>query len=378
VSPDAALLARARTGDAAAGATLFAADLLAALGREKQGNLVASPLSVYDVLALLAPGARGESAQALQNALHSSLGNRALLRDMAALRRDADGALRVAAAAWLHQGYALREEYTALLTDAGSPPQLVDFAADPAAARRAINGWIEENTAGRIPDLLPPDAITALTRLVLADAIALDAPWATPFRDGSTSDAPFHAPGADRSVDMMHTTTRFDHAEGAGYQAVRLPYENGRLDGLVVLPDPGADPLDLLPTVTAPGARDAFTRQMVDLHLPRFELSSSVDLATAMQALGLGLLFDEHRADLSGIAGAKGDLVVDRAVHQALLSVDEKGTRGAAATAVTVSLVSAVVAPRIVPFTVDRPFLFIVEDTARGVPVFVARVTDPG
>jgi serpin B len=378
VTADAALLARARSGDAAAGATLFAADLLAALGREKQGNLVASPLSVYDVLALLAPGARGDSAESLRNALHSSLTEEALLLDMAALRRDANGALRVAAAAWLQQGYAVREEYTALLTDAASPPRLVDFAADPAAARRAINGWVANNTAGRIPELLPPDAITALTRLVLAGAIALDAPWATPFRDGSTSEAPFHAPGADRSVEMMHTTTRFDHAEGPGYAAVRLPYDGGRLDALVVLPDPGADPLDLLPSVTAPGARDAFTRQMVDLRLPRFELSSSVDLATAMQALGLGLLFDAHRADLSGITGPRGDLVVDRAVHQALLSVDEKGTSGAAATAVTVALVSAVVAPRIVPFTVDRPFLFVVEDSARGVPVFVARVTDPG
>jgi serpin B len=378
MQPDAALLARARAGDAAAGATLFAADLLDALGRETPGNLVASPLSVYDALALLAPGARGATAEALQKALHSDLSSDALLLDMARLRQElsSDGAtLHVAAAAWMEQSLAIRDAYRELLTGAGAAPRQVDFVRDAESARQAINAWIEANTAGRIAGMIPRGAVDDMTRLVLADAVALDAQWATRFLKSATAVQTFHVPGGDAAVETMHSTDLMAYASGAGWQAVRLPYKDGRLDALVVLPDPGVDPLAVLPAVTAPAARDAFSPTRVVLSLPRFELSSSVDLGRALAALGLGALFS--RPDLSGIAGVPGELAVSRALHRALLSVDENGTRGAAATAMMVAVTSARVHRSQVEMTVDRPFLFVVEDSQHGVPVFVARVSDP-
>lgn len=380
MTPNAALLARARSGDAAAASTLFGADLLAALGKERAGNLAASPLSVDDVLTMLAPGARGATGRALQAALHASVDPAALLAGMAALRQDlrADGSLRVATAAWLQQGYPLREAYQRLLSDAGAPPRLADFVRDAEGVRRGVNAWIEENTEGRISNMVPPGAFDDMTRVVLADAVALDAVWATPFARSLTTAQPFHAPAGDVSVQTMHRTDSMDYATGAGWQAVRLPYRDGRLDALVVLPDPGMDPLSVLPAVTAPQARDAFVSTQVALALPRFEIRSRFDLQQALTALGLGDLFDPTRADLSGVGGTPGDLYVSTALHQALLSVDESGTKGAAATVIGVSVTSARV-HRVPPvaMTLDRPFLFVVEDSQHGVPVFVARVSDP-
>ena len=380
MTPNAALLARARSGDAAAAATLFAADLIGALGATTPGNLAASPLSVDDVLSMLAPGARGDTGRALQAALHASVDPAALLADMAALRRDlgTGAGLRIAAAAWLQQGFPLRDDYHRLLTDAGAPPRAADFARDAEAAREAVNAWIEENTEGRIAGMVPRGAFDETTRVVLADAVALDAAWAAPFAKALTTAQPFHAPGGDVPVPTMHRTESMDYATGAGWQAVRLPYQGGRLDALVVLPDPGVDPLAVLPAVTAPQAREAFAGTQVALALPRFEIRSRFDLQQALTALGLGDVFDPRRADLSGMAGQPGDLYVSTALHQALLSVDEAGTKGAAATVMGVSVTSARVhrTPP-VPMTVDRPFLFVVEDSQHGVPVFVARVSDP-
>lgn len=376
--PDSALLARAQSGDAAAGATLFAADLLAALGRADHGNLVASPLSVYDVLALLVPGARGDTAKALDRALHSTLSAPDLLLDTARLRQElgGDGTLRVATAAWLQDGYPVRPDYAQILTDAGAPPRSADFVRASEAARRAINAWIEQNTAGRIRDMVPAGAVNGLTRLVLADAIALDAQWERPFEKPLTKPQAFHTPLGDRSVQMMHQTRSLSYAAGAGWQAVRLPYKGGRLDALVVLPDPGVDPLAVLGSVTAPPVRDAFSDTLVALGLPRFDLAGSFDLHNALTDLGLGQLYDGP--DLSGIGGRPGDLDVSGALHRALLSVDESGTKGAAATALFVSA-TAFRGHRSQPLdlTFDRPFLFVVEDSQHGVPVFVARVSDP-
>ena len=72
-----------------------------------------------------------------------------------------------------------------------------DFAAAPDAARAEINQVVATQTAGKITGLLPPGAITALTRLVLASAVYLKAAWAEPFPERATADAPFHLDSPD-------------------------------------------------------------------------------------------------------------------------------------------------------------------------------------
>jgi serpin B len=375
---DSALLAQARSGDAAASEKLFAADLVAALAREQRGNLAVSPASIYDALARLAPGARGASAAALAKAMHSAVPSGQVLADVVALERTlntADATLRIASAAWLQDGFDVRDVYRTLLAEAGSPLRIADFVRKLEASRVEINDWITEHTAGRIRDMLPRGALDDTTRLVLANAVALDAKWSMPFAKATTADAPFDTPSGRRSVSTMHLQTSYAYLEAHGWRAVKLPYQGGRLDALVVLPDSGVDPLTVLPAVlSTPG--DAFNGALVRLAMPRFEVTHSVDLHQPLAALGLGSLFTTS-ADLSGIGGNPGDLAVGTALHRAWLSVDEQGTKGAAATVISVIATSAHRMPDPVDFTVDRPFLFVVEDTSSGVPVFVARVTDP-
>lgn len=81
-------------------------------------------------------------------------------------------------------------------------------------------------------------------------------------------------------------------------------------------------------------------------------------------------------ADLSGIAGAPGQLVATAFVHQAVVKVNEKGTEAAAATAMGISE-SSVPAPPPLHLVVDRPFLFWISETATGAPLFLGVVTDP-
>jgi serpin B len=376
---DTALLAQARSGDAAASEKLFAADLVAALAREQRGNLALSPASIFDALARLAPGARGATAAALARAMHSATSSAQLLADVVALERaltGGDATLRIASAAWLQAGYPVRDAYSALLAEAGSPLRSTDFGRDPEASRVEINDWIAEHTAGRIRDMLPPGVFDAMTRLVLANAVALDAEWMTPFRTSATADATFATPSGQRSVSTMHLLGSLDYLEARSWRAVRLPYRGGRLDALVVLPDAGVDPLSVLPAVMSTASSDAFSTARVQLALPRFEVRHSINLGQPLAALGLGSMFS-NAADLSGIGGNPGDLVVGSALHRAWLSVDEYGTKGAAATAITVFATSLRRMPDPIDFTVDRPFLFVVEAGGSGVPLFVARVTDP-
>ena len=68
-------------------------------------------------------------------------------------------------------------------------------------------------------------------------------------------------------------------------------------------------------------------------------------------------------------------LHVDDVLHQAFVAVDEAGTEAAAATAVVMDEMSAIGGGH--SLVLDRPFLFVIHDTAHGTPLFVGRVADP-
>lgn len=375
-APTAQLLALSHTEAAAASERAFAQDLVAVLAAEHSGNLVVSPASIFDALSLLAPGARGQTYAQLTRALHAAGSSPQLIADLVGLEQHlgtADGTVAMASAAWLQQSYQIVSAYRQLLTDAGAAPQALDFRADPDGARQIINQWVLGHTGNRIDDLFAPGTISDSTRLVLANAVALTAQWVTPFPQRDTQEAPFTTPGGPRSVPTMNLVTSMDYVQTADAQAVRLPYATGGLDALVVLPtDTAADPLTLLGTL--PGISVQLSPHTVQLAMPRFAAETSTDLKSSLGALGLAELF--RFPDLSGIAGAPGDLHVDSAVHKAWISVDEAGTKASAATGISVATNAALIRQPI-RMTVDRPFLFVVEDTATGVPLFVARITEP-
>lgn len=58
---------------------------------------------------------------------------------------------------------------------------------------------------------------------------------------------------------------------------------------------------------------------MLQVDLPRFKVESSFELSASLKKLGLPNLFDD--TDLSGIAGARGELRVSKVLHKAFIEV---------------------------------------------------------
>jgi serpin B len=176
---------------------------------------------------------------------------------------------------------------------------------------------------------------------------------------------------------MMHQEEPYGTALGDGFQAVELPYENGDVSMLVILPDEGqfqAVEAALSPEMIQ-GILESLTYGSVILTLPRFTYESAFDLNDALGALGMTDAFDLARADFSGMDGNR-DLYIGNVVHKAFVAVDENGTEAAAATAVIMQITSALPGEPIV-FTVDRPFLYLIRDTRTGGILFVGRVVAP-
>ncbi len=372
----------------AAAADMFGADLFRLLGAAGQ-NTVFSPASVAAALQMALCGARGATAAQLATALHlegpaqSADGLRLLSDLLSSAGAGGPGGgltMRAPNTLWVQAGLPLSPGFTGQFVDiAEVTVRPADFQSAPAEARAQINDLIAEQTAGKITNLLGRDAVSAATRLVLANAVYLKAAWTFPFPARATADAPFYpgdAGGAPLSAATMRLTSDLAYLRADGYQAVLLPYKDSRLAMAVVLPEAGP-PAALAPRLArglAPLLAGA-TRQSVALSLPKFRQRAGFGLIPVLQQLGVQDAFTSA-ADFSGITSAVR-LFIGAVVHQAYIDVDEQGTEAAAATAVTMRPMALRRGPEPVRMIVDRPFLFAITDTVTGLPLFLGQVTRP-
>jgi len=377
---------------AADGIAELAWDLVRAAGA---GNVVVSPSSVWEALAMTHAGARGETAAEIAGVLglpddRAAIGAAAAaLREAVAKAKGEAISLDAANRLWVQRGKPLEAEFTAGLERwFGAGMGLVDFSGATATARGEINGWVAERTAGKVPELLPADAITPLTRLVLTSAVYLKAPWAEPFSKDATKPEPFLlAPGKPVEVPFMHRSAVLAAGRiAAGDLAAamcEIPYVGNGLAMLIVVPEK-ADGLagvlggldgDWRTKWDADGP--AVRRRKVDLALPKWTARRPLSLVPALESLGMRKAFAADEADFSGIDGTR-DLFVSAVVHEGFVDVAEEGTEAAAATGVVVGVKSMRPDPE-PPLSVraDRPFAWAVIDRRSGAILFAGVVADP-
>jgi serpin B len=158
---------------------------------------------------------------------------------------------------------------------------------------------------------------------------------------------------------------------GPHWRGARLPYGGGTLAMTVALPDPDHE-ADTLAALMGDGALTGNGQPGLDLQMPRWKFRTPTDLVSPLKALGMTQAFGDD-ADFTPMS--TDPLYVHDVLHQAFIAVDEDGTEAAAATAVVMEESSAMLAQQ--TLVLDRPFLFVIHDTAHGTPLFVGRVADP-
>ncbi len=364
----------------------FALDLYGRLRTGPGGNLFFSPSSVSTALAMLYAGAGGETAEQMAKVLHFRLPSEKLHSAFGDLRRSwnlgASGRgyrLSVADRLWGQAGFhflpgflaVTREEYGAELAQ-------VDFQGQAEDARRRINAWVEEQTQGKIRDLVPPGALDAKTRLVLTDAVYFKGIWTEPFRKESTQVAPFHVSAARKTdVPLMFRTDAYPFWAGDGLKMLALPYGKGDLSMLILLPDDveGLSALEerLTDENLSRWLSSLQTRE-VSVSLPRFTLTSEFQLADVLKAMGMPRAFTLGEADFSGMSREE-ELFVSAVIHKAFVDVNEEGTEAAAATGIGVKSVAAPEEPLV--FRADHPFVFLIRDNRTGSILFLGRLMNP-
>ncbi len=373
------------------GNSAFAFDLYQAL-KDTDGNLFYSPYSISVALAMTYAGARGKTAEQMANTLHyvlpqdylhpafNSLQLELSKRGQSAKGKEGEGfRLNIANALWPQLNYKFLATFLDVLAEnygAGLRP--LDFARAPEESRLTINNWVSDQTAGRIKDIIPRDAIHTLTRLVLTNAIYFNAAWQYPFNVSATKDGPFYRlDGGTVVVPMMKPTEPFGYAEGDGYQAVELPYDGNELSMVILLPK--ADQFkafeELLDSQRVAGIIKSLRYQQVALTVPRFTYDSKYMLEDTLPRMGMPDAFSGI-ADFSGMDGTRS-LFIAHVIHQAFITVDEAGTEAAAATVVIMGAAVPPTPTEPKQVTIDHPFIFMIRDIKTGTVLFVGRVVSP-
>ncbi|MFP4006287.1 MAG: serpin family protein [Candidatus Hadarchaeia archaeon] len=365
------------------GNTEFATDLYQEI-RDENGNLFYSPYSISLALAMTYAGAEGDTASQMADTLNFDLDDHILHRAFNRLDQeleekasDDNFSLEIANSFWGQENYHFENSFLDVLAlNYGAGIRLLDFFSRPEESRLTINEWVENKTEERIKDLIPPGAIDSLTRAVLANAIYFNASWMYPFEESDTAKGTFTLlNGEVLEADMMSQTETLQYAEGEDYQVVELPYQ-GRNDMSMLLIKPDMDRFSEfdrnLDRAVLDEIVDELGNRSVSLKMPKFEYEHELGLGDTLSDMGMPVAFGPD-ADFSGMTGDRS-LYIDDVLHKAFVSVDEKGTEAAAATAVIMREVSA---PKPAEIALDSPFIFLIRDRDTETILFIGRVMNP-
>ncbi|XP_008157775.1 alpha-1-antitrypsin-like [Eptesicus fuscus] len=239
-------------------------------------------------------------------------------------------------------------------------------------AKKQINDYVEKGTQGKIVDLV--QELAEDTVFALVNYIFFKGKWVKPFDAEQTTEEDFHVDKATTvKVPMMKRLGMYNlHYCSKLSSWVLLMDYVGNATAFFILPDEGklAHMEALLTKEDLSMALERSFHRSASLSMPKLSISGTYDLKAILGEMGITKVFS-NGAELSGIS-EEVPLKLSKAVHKAVLTLDEKGTEASGATfleAIPMSL------PPNVEF--NRPFVLAIYDKDTKAPLFVGKVVNP-
>jgi serpin B len=354
----------------------FNLKLLKELNKEGQ-NLFYSAFSINSALTMTYFGANGTTKDEMHKTL--SYGDMTL-EDIAASQKaliksyenSGDTTFNTANSIWIDDGYPIKQSFINTMNDVFDTETRNVPMAEPKTVDK-VNGWVSDKTNGMIEKLFEKsDNPLAHVKMLLMNAIYFKGDWTTPFDPDRTYKRDFNGETVTTQVDIMFSDENVLGYEGDDYKAVSLPYgDDKRFSMVVVLPN------DDINSFVNAQTKDTLNKLLTTfeekdeaiVQMPKFSLEETVRLNDTLKALGMEQAFTGS-ADFSNMADG---LFIDTVLHKAKVEVDEKGTKAAAVTVVTMCE-SAPMNQFI--FIADKPFLFFIVDGAEDMVLFTGKVSN--
>lgn len=387
--------------------------------KEQSNGILVSPFSIWSSLIVMYIGAKGRTEMEIKNALDiSSIPKESVamayqgLRLWYRVKANANGSnnvrkhnsqqqhnsnknltadFSVATKVFINSNLKLSK---CIQNNFLTEVQSIDFE-DSTRTVQLINGWIRRMTQGKIDNVISADSLNSYTQMLIANAVYFKSPWENKFDASFSEIGPFYVSQDEvKNVTLMKQTSNFMFAnsEELSVSIIDLPYVTSAYSMLIILPDSSRSIDNLVATMKAEDIYHLVTSMYsdeVEVTLPKFKLQQEFDLAGPLYSLGLKSLFDPRMADLSGFldgdeysshsansSSSPADMMaVNSVVHKATIALDEEGSEAAAATAFVLSRSGRPLFPT--KFNANRPFMYLIRDTATNIILFSGIVRRP-
>ncbi|MDC3255986.1 serpin family protein [bacterium] len=296
--------------------------------------------------------------------------NQSLLWNLAASDKLAE--LDIANSIWIKSGFPVKPEFIstnvvhfdAVIKNAPFSPQTV----------KDINQWCSDKTRGKITS--PLSKLTPDDIMVLVNAVYFKGLWQNPFDKQRTQAANFTlVDNSQVSVPLMAREGSYHFLENDEFQAVRLPFGDGKMAMSFILPKKGLEAFQQsISTESFVKLQSEMRRREVMLLVPRFKVELQNELKRSLKSLGMNEAFNFSM----GFSSINSDepLQISQVIHNTFLEVKEEGAEAAAVTAIALGIEMAAM-EEVPVMQIDRPFFCAISNIETGNVIFLGSIFNP-
>lgn len=346
-------------------------------------STLVSPLSVALALSMTANGAAGNTLAQFQDVLGGGVDLVELNTACAQLMADYQGLggstkCAIANSLWVDPEGQIKDEFIGQCRGIYDAQVFSAQLSEPGIVKD-LNSWVSQHTNKMIPEIIN-QPFPEETACLLVNALYLKNSWLSEFDPLSTHTMDFHhAGGPDSQVEYLRKfDTQLSYLQGKGAQGVVLPYDDGRLAFVAILPDLYPDSPDFgqwLNNLEGNSLSQLINNRedaiFLSFAMPKFSAEWKGNLEDTLPLLGLEDAFVPGAADFSSLGDSPEGYYISQVIHATKIEVNEKGTEAAAATVVAAESGAAAPPQEGITLILDRPFLYGIVDLYTGVPLFL-------
>ena len=346
-------------------------------------STLVSPLSVALALSMTANGAAGNTLAQFQDVLGGGVDLVELNTACAQLMADYQGLggstkCAIANSLWVDPEGQIRDDFIGKCRGIFDAQVFSAQLSEPGIVKD-LNSWVSQHTNKMIPEIIN-QPFPEETACLLVNALYLKNKWLYEFDPLATHTMDFHhAGGPDSQVEYLRKfDTQLSYLQGKGAQGVVLPYDDGRLAFVAILPDLYPDSPDLgqwLNNLEGNSLSQLINNRedaiFLSFAMPKFSAEWKGNLEDTLPLLGLEDAFVPGAADFSSLGDSPEGYYISQVIHATKIEVNEKGTEAAAATVVAAESGAAAPPQEGITLILDRPFLYGIVDLYTGVPLFL-------
>ena len=249
------------------------------------------------------------------------------------------------------------------------------------SANKEIGNWLNKNTGGMLKDRTDKINLSPDTVIALYSTLFFQAKWGHEFDSKNNTDGIFYGVNGDTNVTYMNKKLcQMHYYWHDDYSAVALGLKNGSTMWFI-LPDEGKTTADVLSEgtygemISLGDGEEGWQNKKhmkVNLSVPKFDVSSTINLKEGLNKMGVTKVFDMESSDFTAIT-SDTPVYVSAVNQSARVEIDEKGVK--AATYIEIPGAGAAQPPEeIIDFVLDRPFVFVI--SKGNLPLFTGVVNN--